>query len=320
MMNRKKISVVIPCYYSEKSIADVVMQTAAEFDRKNEYDYEFILVNDGSQDGTYGVIECLAQNYPYVTGIDLAKNCGQHNAIIAAMKYAQGDYIMGMDDDFQTHPSQIYKLIDKLEEGYDLVYGRFPQRHHSLLRNIESKLHNLTVRYLINKPKDLKACPMYIIRRFVRDEIVKSESTYTNLQGLFLRTTSRVANADIEHFDRKFGHSGYNFKKLIKLWSAFLNYSEKPVRVVEKFGIFITFISILLLLFGIFWAKRDLLLCALTVLCTGLVITALGIIGEYIVRMFMIITHEPQYIIRADTKEAKEVPEVEKETACPGRR
>ena len=243
MMNKKKVSVVIPCYYSEKTIADVVTQTAAEFDRINQYDYEFILVNDGSQDGTYGVIERLAQAYPYVTGIDLAKNCGQHNAILAAMKYAEGDYILGMDDDFQTHPSQIYKLIEKLEEGYDLVYGRFPQRHHSFLRNIESKLHNLTVRYLINKPKDLKACPMYIIRRFIRDEIVKSQSTYTNLQGLFLRTTSNVANADIEHFDRKYGKSGYTFKKLIKLWSAFLNYSEKPVRLVGKFGIFESYIS-----------------------------------------------------------------------------
>ena len=217
-MNKKKISVVIPCYYSEKSIADVVIQTAAEFDKTDRFDYEFILVNDGSQDNTYNVIKRLANEYSCVTGIDLAKNCGQHNAILAAMKYADGDYILGMDDDFQTHPSQIYKLIDKLEEGYDMVYGRFPQRHHSLLRNIESKLHNMTVRYLIDKPKDLKACPMYIIRRFVRDEIVKSESTYTNLQGLFLRTTTKVANADIEHFDRKFGKSGYNFKKLMKLW------------------------------------------------------------------------------------------------------
>ena len=120
-MNKKKISVVIPCYYSEKSIAEVVIQTAAEFDKTDRFDYEFILVNDGSQDNTYNVIKRLANEYSCVTGIDLAKNCGQHNAILAAMKYADGDYILGMDDDFQTHPSQIYKLIDKLEEGYDMV-------------------------------------------------------------------------------------------------------------------------------------------------------------------------------------------------------
>lgn len=317
MMNKKKISVVIPCFFSEQSIADVVVQTAAEFDKKGKYDYEFILVNDGSKDNTYTVIENLARKYPYVTGIDLAKNCGQHNAILAGMKYAQGDYILGMDDDFQTHPSQIYKLTDKLEEGYDVVYGRFPQRHHSMLRNIESMLHNMTVRYLINKPKELKACPMYIIRRFVRDEIIKCESTYTNLQGLFLRTTAKVANADVEHFERRYGKSGYNFKKLIKLWSAFLNYSEKPVRLVGKFGIVITFISILSLLSGIIFSYGELLLCSVIGMCTGFVIMSLGIIGEYIVRMFMIITHEPQYVIRKDTKE---VAEIEKEIAYSGRR
>lgn len=302
MMNKKKISVVIPCYYSEKSISDVVKLTAAEFDRMNKYDYEFILVNDGSEDNTYGVIEQLSNEYPFVIGIDLAKNCGQHNAILAAMSYADGDYILGMDDDFQTHPSQIYKLIDKLEEGYDMVYGRFPQRHHSLLRNLESKLHNMTVRYLTNKPKDLKACPMYIIRRFVRDEIVKSKSTFTNLQGLFLRTTAKIANADIEHFDRKYGKSGYNLKKLLKLWSAFLNYSAKPIRLVGKFGIAITFFSVILLVCGIVFGNVNVILSSVVTICTGFVIMSLGIIGEYIARMFMVITNEPQYIIRRDTK------------------
>ena len=306
-MNKKKISVVIPCYYSEKSISDVVKLTAAEFDRMNKYDYEFILVNDGSEDNTYGVIEQLSNEYPFVIGIDLAKNCGQHNAILAAMSYADGDYILGMDDDFQTHPSQIYKLIDKLEEGYDMVYGRFPQRHHSLLRNLESKLHNMTVRYLTNKPKDLKACPMYIIRRFVRDEIVKSKSTFTNLQGLFLRTTAKIANADIEHFDRKYGKSGYNLKKLLKLWSAFLNYSAKPIRLVGKFGIAITFFSVILLVCGIVFGNVNVILSSVVTICTGFVIMSLGIIGEYIARMFMVITNEPQYIIRRDTKGNKEV-------------
>lgn len=307
MMNKKKISVVIPCYYSEKSISDVVKLTAAEFDRMNKYDYEFILVNDGSEDNTYGVIEQLSNEYPFVIGIDLAKNCGQHNAILAAMSYADGDYILGMDDDFQTHPSQIYKLIDKFEEGYDMVYGRFPQRHHSLLRNLESKLHNMTVRYLTNKPKDLKACPMYIIRRFVRDEIVKSKSTFTNLQGLFLRTTAKIANADIEHFDRKYGKSGYNLKKLLKLWSAFLNYSAKPIRLVGKFGIAITFFSVILLVCGIVFGNDNVILSSVVTICTGFVIMSLGIIGEYIARMFMVITNEPQYIIRRDTKGNKEV-------------
>ena len=122
-MNRYKISVVIPCYYAEKSIAGVVEKTAEELDKY--CDYEFVLVNDGSDDGTYSEIRELAARFPFVIGVDLAKNCGQHNAILAGMKYASGDYILGMDDDFQTHPSQIRKLLDKLNAGYDIVYGRF---------------------------------------------------------------------------------------------------------------------------------------------------------------------------------------------------
>lgn len=318
-MSKKKISVVIPCYYAERSIIQVVEETAAEFEKAGRHDYEFILVNDGSTDGTYAMLTRLARTYPFVTGIDLAKNCGQHNAVLAGMKYASGDYILGMDDDLQTHPSQIYKLIDKLEEGYDVVYGRFPRRHHSLLRNIESALHDRTVRFLIHKPKGLKACPMYIIRSFVRDEIVKSGSSYTNLQGLFLRTTSSVTNADIEHFDRKYGSSGYTLKKLLRLWSSFLNYSARPIRVMSGFGVILTVISCACLLLA--WLLRwpdSAVICATVFFCTGILVTALGIVGEYVVRMFMTITHEPQYIIRTDTKQLDRVVEVEKEIAYSG--
>ena len=300
MMNNYKISVIIPCYYAEKSIADVVEKTAEEL---SEYcDYEFILINDGSNDGTYAQIKKLADKYPFVTGIDLAKNCGQHNAILAGMKYASGDYILGMDDDFQTHPSQIKKLIGKLNEGYDIVYGRFPKRHHGFFRNLMSRLSHISVCYLLDKPKDLKACPMYIIRRFVRDEIIKSESSFTNLQGLFLRTASKIANADIEHFDRRFGKSGYNLKKLIHLWASLLNYSLKPIRLILKSGIAV-FISGLIYFIAacISGGGFEHKICAEICVFSGLILSAVGIVGEYVIRMFMAVTKEPQYIIREDT-------------------
>ena len=299
-MNHYKISVVIPCYYAEKSIAGVVEKTAEELCKYCEY--EFILVNDGSNDGTYAEIKQLAERFPFVTGVDLAKNCGQHNAILAGMKYATGDAILGMDDDFQTQPSQIKKLIDKLNEGYDIVYGRFPKRHHGLFRNLMSKLSHISVCYLLDKPKDLKACPMYLIRRFVRDEIVKSESSFANLQGLFLRTSSKIANVDIEHFDRRFGKSGYTLKKLFHLWASLLNYSLKPIRLIAKSGVAVFAISLLCLLVaclsgGSFAHK----IYAEIGVFSGVILTAVGIVGEYVARMFMAITKEPQYIIRQDT-------------------
>lgn len=316
-----KISVVIPCYYAEKSIAEVVERTAMELDRYDEYTYEFILVNDGSNDGTFSQIQRLSQKFPFVIGIDLSKNCGQHNAILAGMKYASGDYILGMDDDFQTHPSQIQRLIKKIDEGYDIVYGRFPKRHHGVMRNIESKLSHLSVCYLLNKPKDLTACPMYLIRRFVRDEIIKSESSFTNLQGLFLRTSSKIANADIEHFDRRYGKSGYNFKKLVRLWASLLNYSLKPVRLILKSGVFFTAAGLIYLMFAcILNSGFEHKIYAEIAAFSGLVLSAIGIVGEYVTRMFMAVTKEPQYIIRRDTLSCSREAANEKEIAYSGRR
>ena len=310
MMNNRKISVVIPCFYAEKSIAEVVEKTAEELDKY--CDYEFILVNDGSNDATYSEIKRLAGKHSFVIGVNLSKNCGQHNAILAGMKYASGDYILGMDDDFQTHPSQIYKLICKLNEGYDIVYGRFPKRHHGFFRNIMSYLSHISVCYLLDKPKDLKACPMYLIRRFVRDEIIKSQSSFSNLQGLFLRTSSKIANADIEHFDRRFGKSGYNLKKLIHLWASLLNYSLKPIRLILKSGVLISVIGLIYLIIAcISGFGFEHKVYAEIGLFSGLLLTSVGIVGEYVIRMFMAVTKEPQYIIRQDTLAGDKIHEKE---------
>lgn len=303
-MSKIKISIIIPCYFAEKSIAGVVEQTAAELDQYDHYTYEFILVNDGSKDATFYEIQRLSLKFPFVTGIDLAKNCGQHNAILAGMHYADGDYILGMDDDFQTHPSQIFKLIDRLEEGYDIVYGRFPRRHHGLVRNIESRLSHWSVCYLLNKPKDLMACPMYIIRRFVRDEVIKSESSFTNLQGLFLRTSSKIANADIEHFDRRYGKSGYTLKKLLRLWASLLNYSMKPMRLILGLGLFLWVAGLLYLLIAVLsGAGFEHKVYSEIAAFSGIIVSAVGMVGEYVIRMFMAVTKEPQYVIRQDTRD-----------------
>jgi len=294
-----KISVVIPCYYSEKTIASVVEATIEEFKKLKKYQYEFILVNDGSEDGTFSEIIKLAEKYPFVTGLDLSRNFGQHNAILAGMKQASGDYILGMDDDFQTHPSQIEKLILKLEEGYDVVYGKFQNRQHSVLRNMQSRVSAWTAEYLLDAPKELKACPMYLIRSFVKEEIIKSQSSYSNLKGLFLRTVSKIANVDIEHFERKNGKSGYTLKKLIRLWSAYINYSVKPVALCRKLGILLSIAAMLYFLITLMSTSHALHFIAAEIMFfSGVIIFILGLLGEYLVRMFMVITHEPQYVIR----------------------
>ena len=125
------VSIVIPCYYSEKTIRRVVELVMAEFDKNDGYECEFVLVNDGSKDGTFAKIRALGIQYPNVCGVNLMRNFGQHNALMASLSYTNGEFILGMDDDMQTHPSQIFKLIHKIEEGFDVVYGVYP---HKILR------------------------------------------------------------------------------------------------------------------------------------------------------------------------------------------
>lgn len=296
----RKISVVIPCYRSEKSIRTVVENTLSELRALGEKQIEIILINDASPDNTFREIMKLARDYPQdVIGVDLAKNSGQHNAILAGMNYASGDIILGMDDDMQTNPSQIPKLLAKLDEGWDVVYGKFPERQHSAFRNFGSRVNDATIRFFIGKPKGLTACPMYGIKRFVRDEIVQSKSSFTNLQGLFLRTTSKITNVEIQHFERMYGSSGYTLKKLLRLWSSVMNYSYKPVSMIYGVALICAVVSVIMAIVSIF--TNISFLYAFGLFLTAVVLSGVATVGLYVVRMFMIVSKEPQYVVRSDT-------------------
>ena len=215
----KLISIVIPCYNSEATIRKVVEMVMEEFKKMDGYDCEFVLVNDGSpKDNTYGEIKKLGEQYQNVKGINLLRNFGQHNALMAALHYTEGDFILGMDDDMQTHPSQISKLIHKMEEGYDLVYGCYPKRKNSFLKNFTSKLNEVSSRILLGRPKDIVSSNFWMITRQIKDEVVKYDSFNPYIDGIFYRTTHKIGNVEVEHFKRAVGTSNYTLKKLIKLW------------------------------------------------------------------------------------------------------
>ena len=185
-----KYSVVIPCYKSDQTIEKVVRLTSEELDRLGKNDYEFVLVNDCSPDGgkTLDALKETVKKYPFVTVINLAKNAGQHNAIMAALNYADGDYIIAMDDDMQTHPSQLGVLLEEIDKGYDVVYGYYPEKKHSVFRNFGSRINYWTSRILIGKPKDLHSSSYWVMRKFVRDNIIQYKNSYAYLLGLILRT------------------------------------------------------------------------------------------------------------------------------------
>ena len=233
-----RYSVVIPCYKSAKTIEKVVTLTVEEFDRLGFDDFEFVLVNDCSPDNgeTIGVLYQMAEKWPYVKVVNLGKNAGQHNATMAGLHYATGDYIISMDDDMQTHPSQIIRLKEKLDEGYDIVYGYYPEKKESLFRRMGSALNHFTVRALIHKPKWLKTSSYWMIRRYVRDYAIAYTHPSVHLQGVFLRITDNVACVPIEHFEREYGTSTYTIKKLIKLYSNIVGFSMTPMRIVTSTG------------------------------------------------------------------------------------
>lgn len=300
-------SFIIPCYKSGQTIRKVVELTAEEMEKEGKKEYEFILVNDCSPDGgeTLKALKELVAEYSYVKVIDFAKNAGQHHAILAGMKYANGGVIIGMDDDLQTHPSQLPKLFEKFEEGYDIVYGYYPEKKHSCFRNVVSKLNYWSVRVLIGKPKELKTSSFWVMKSFVRDYVIQYKVLYPYLQGMFLHTTQNIGCVPIEHFSREVGDSGYTLKKLIKLWSGIIGFSVVPLRIAMTIGNIFAGLGILGAVYVVIskilhpemllgWASMMSALCFFS----GVILFFIGIVGEYIGRIALNVNNEPEYVIR----------------------
>ena len=212
---------------------------------------------------------------------------------------------MAMDDDLQTHPDEIFRLIEKLQEGYDVVYAYYPQKKQSLFRRIGSSFSSWTVRQLIGKPKGLKTSSFWIARRFVIDNLISYCIPYTFLPGLVLRTTNNIGNVEVRHYDRAYGESGYTLKKLIKLWMNIMGFSLRPLRFATTCGMLFAlagFIGTLVIIFRklflnvtvVGWSSLIVTICFFS----GMILMFMGIIGEYIGRMFMADSNYPQYTVK----------------------
>ena len=300
-------SIVIPCYKSSKTIRKVVEMTMQEMDRLDRREYEFVLVDDCSPDDgeTMAALMGLVRDYACVKVVELANNAGQHNAVMAGLNEGSGDVFIAMDDDMQTHPSQLGKLLDEFDKGYDIVYGYYEHKEHSKFRNFGSYVNYMTVRILLKKPKDLKTSSFWVIRKFVRDYAVEYKSAYTHLQGLFLRTTRNISSVPIQHFKREVGTSNYTLKKLIKLWSNILGFSILPLQMATYTGFFFSLIGILAAIGVIIlkfvrpatyigWPSMMATICFFS----GLNLMFMGIIGEYVGRIFLGMSKNPQYVVR----------------------
>jgi len=307
----KKISYVIPCYRSEKTIGGVVEEIKNTMLGMPEYEYEIILVNDSSPDNTWGTLVELVKDNKNITAIDFARNFGQHSGLMAGLRESTGDYVICLDDDGQTPACEADKLIDALENGYDAVYARYAQKKHSVFRNFGTFMNEKMAQYLLGKPKDVFVSSYFGVKRFVADEMIKYDKSYPYVIGLVLRTTKKVGNVDINHRSRTIGESGYTFSKLLNLWiNGFTAFSVKPLRIATGFG---GFFACMGFIYGIYTIIKKLVLqdsvmigfsslMSVLVFVGGMLMLMIGMVGEYIGRIYISMNNSPQYVIREKVK------------------
>lgn len=305
-----KISFVIPCYNSSKTIESVVNEIVTTVNKRDD-EYEIILVNDCSTDDVWNVIKKLRKYNSRIKGICFAKNFGQHSALMAGYNKASGDIVVSLDDDGQTPADEVYSLIDKLNEGYDVVYASYDHKQHSSARNLGTKLNNMMCEKLLGKPKGLTITSYFVAKRFVIDEIKKYSNSYAYVPGLVLRTTNSIASVPVNHRAREEGKSGYSFTKLIALWmNGFTAFSVKPLRISTFIGMMTAVIGFIYCIFilvnkiinpkvPIGWTST----IGVMLLIGGMILFVLGMIGEYLGRAYISLNNSPQYVIKEETDE-----------------
>ena len=244
----KKVSIVIGLYNSEKTIMDVIREIDLAFSEQKRYEYEMIRVDDYSPDGVYELVKKEARKDKRIHVIHLARNVGQTNAVMEGYRYAQGDYVVEMDDDMQMPAAGILQMISLLEEGnYDVVFARYPEQKESAFRRFGSIVNNKMTEIMLGKPKNIRINSFFVMRKFVKDEMIRYVNNYPYLYGIIFAITKNVANIDVEHRPRTNGKSNYTFKKLLGLWlNGFLNFSVQPLRIAMRIGGIITVVSFII--------------------------------------------------------------------------
>lgn len=305
-MRERIISFVIPCYRSEATIGNVINEIVCEMRSHDKCEYEIIAVNDRSPDNVYEKLREIARENRRVKVIDLAKNMGKHAAMMAGYSVVTGDIIVNLDDDGQCPLDHLWELLAPLGQGYDISIAKYPKKMESAFKRFGSAVNALMARVLIGKPNDLVISNFSAMKRFVCEELIRYENAYPYIDGLFLRTTSNIANVEMEERKRISGSTGYTFSKSLKLWvNGFTSFSVKPLRIATVLGLFISLMGFLfalsVIIRKIFYpeiAAGYSSLMAVQLFIGGIVMLLLGLIGEYVGRIYISINNSPQYVIR----------------------
>jgi undecaprenyl-phosphate 4-deoxy-4-formamido-L-arabinose transferase len=301
------ISIVIPVYRGANSIGPLVNRLI-DILGKGPHRLQIVLVNDGSPDNSHEVCRSLHATFPdIVTYVKLAKNFGEHRAVMAGLHHARGDYVVIMDDDFQNPPDEVSRLIDHARANdFDIVYTYYRRKHHHWFRNLGSKLNDLVANFMLEKPKGLYLSSFKCLSQFTVREILKYKGPYPYIDGLALRCTRNIGTIEVRHEPRREGRSNYTFRKLVSLWlSMFVNFSVMPLRVSTIMGLIV---SALGFLFAIYVVGEKILRpdtpigwtsgIVAIMLFSGVQLVILGLIGEYLGRLFLSNNETPQFVVR----------------------
>jgi glycosyltransferase involved in cell wall biosynthesis len=304
-MQAPALSFVIPLYRSSATIAAVVHDIEA---LPIDGGHEIILVHDGSDQATSDVCRQLvgAGKVP-ITLVEHARNYGEHNAVLTGWRHARGAHIVNLDDDGQNPPAEAMRLWQEAKRtGLDVVFGWYAEKQHSLFRNLGSTFTTRMTDWALDKPQGFYLSSFRCVTRFVADQVVGYAGPYPYIDGLILQVTQRIGSIEVRHEARRAGESAYTLRRLVRLWlSAWINFSVLPLRVATVLGLLLAFAGVIALgVVVIAWFRNvgpeqgfGWLMAGLLIF-SGTQLVLLGLIGEYIGRMFITVNQRPQSVVR----------------------
>ncbi len=298
------LSIIIPIYNGAETIEKLVNALIRELEHES---LEIILVNDGSRDHTEQICRKLVNSAPIpITLINLSRNFGEHNAVMAGLQYARGEYVITMDDDFQNPPPEVAKLFNYARKAQkDVVYTYYQKKHHAAWRNLGSWLANKVADILLDKPKGLYLSSFRCMNAFIVNQICRYEGPFPYIDGQILQATQNIGRIEVAHTSRAVGRSGYTLSKLIRLWlNMFVNFSIIPLRISTLLGILLSALGLIFTLIVVvehFFIRTPIgygsLICAI-LMFSGAQLLSLGLIGEYVGRIYLTANKRPQFIVR----------------------
>lgn len=305
-MKKETISFTIPCYRSEKTVQYVINEIENIMSSSSDYEYEIIACVDGSPDNVFDVLSLQAEKNNRIKVVAFSKNFGQAHARIASLRYSSGDYVVCLDDDGQCPVDKIFDLLEPLKKGFDVSIADYPIQKQSAFKNFGSRVNNITTRFLLDVPSNFRLTNFYVMKRFVAKQITTYRNPYPFMDGLLSQATKRIAYVKMEERERIEGKTGYTFRKLFSLWlNGFTAFSVKPLRVSSLVGVLCAIVGFA---YGIVTIIRKITLpninvgwssiVSIMLFMGGLIMLMLGMIGEYIGRIYISINNAPQYVVR----------------------